>query len=197
MLMSEKPICNRCGYEGPVDAYYCAHCGRSLVPLGIRLTRRISLILDNLSPFYIGFLGLIISVAISALAARLVVMVLSFPLSLVLLALVIGCGYAYLGWHWNELPSNRSRLVRILLVFVCIGLCLVVVWLVDRGLLSLLSDRTHMIVYEIPGVYRESSPGFRYMSVESGVLLPYGLFVMFYSVLAAIAGNLFRKVSKR
>jgi len=195
--MSEKPVCHRCGYMGPEDALYCAHCGRALVPLGIRLTRSINLILSNLSPFHIGFLGLVISVAISAFAAHLVVMELSFPLSLVPLALVIGCGYAYLGWQWNELLTNRSRLVRILLVYVCIGLCLGAVWLVDRRLLSLLSDRSHMVVYEIPGVYRESSSTIRHMSVESGILLPYGLVVMAYCVMIAIAGFLVHRASKR
>jgi hypothetical protein len=195
--MSEKRICNRCGYVGPEDAHYCAHCGRALVPLSVRLKRSINLILSNLSPLHIGFLGLVISVAISALAARLVVTKLSFPFSLVLLALVIGFGYAYLGWQWNELLSNRSRLVRMLMIFVCIGLGLVAVWLVDRGLLSLLSDRAHMVMYEIPGIYRESSTGFRYMSIESGVLLTYGLAVMIYGVLAAVAGNLVRRVRKR
>lgn len=193
--MSEKPICRRCGYIGPADAQYCAHCGRALVPPGVRLTRSINRILSNLSLFHIGFLGLVISVAISALAARLVVTELSFPLALVPWALVIGFGYAYLGWQWNEPLSNRSRLVRMLLIFVCIGVCLVAVWLVDRGLLSLLSDSTHMIVYKIPGVYRESSPGFRHMSIES-VVLPYGLVVMIFSVLATIAGYLVRRVRK-
>jgi hypothetical protein len=195
--MTEKPICPRCGYIGPVDARYCAHCGRALVPLGIRLTRSINLILSNLSPFHLGLLGLVISVAISALTAHLVVMEFSFPLSLIACALVIGCGYAYLGWQWNEQFSNRNRLVRMLLVIVCIGLCLVAVWLVERWLLRLVSDRTHMVLFKVPGVYRESSPGFRHMSIESGVLLPYGLAVMTYGVLAAIAGNLVRQVGKR
>ena len=195
--MSEKPICHRCGYVGSVDAHYCAHCGRALVPLSVRLPRSINRILSNLSPFHIGFLGLVLSVAISAFAARLIVTELSFPLSLVSLALAIGCGYAYLGWQWNEPLSSRSRLVRKLLGFGCIGVCLVAVWLVDRGLLSLLSDRTHMVVYEVPGVYRESSPGFRHMSTESDVLLPYWLVVMIYGVLTAVAGNLVHRARKR
>jgi len=96
--MSENPVCHRCGYVGPIDARYCAHCGRALESPNIRLTRSINRILSNLSPFHIGFIGFALSVPISAFAHRLIVTELSFPLSLVPLALGIGCGYAYLGW---------------------------------------------------------------------------------------------------
>lgn len=194
--MSEKPVCHRCGYVGPVDARYCAHCGRALAPPSVRLTRSIDRILSNLSPFHIGFLGLVLSVPISALANRLVVTELSFPLSLVPLALVIGCGYAYLGWHWNAPLSSRGHLVRMLLVFVCMGVFLVAVWLVDRGLLSLLSDKTHMVVYEIPGVFRESSPGFRHLSIDSHAMA-YWLVAMIYGLLSAVAGNLIQRALQR
>jgi hypothetical protein len=193
--MSEKPVCHRCGYVGPADARYCAHCGRPLVPPSVRLTRSANRILSNLSPFHLGFLGLVLSIPISAFANRLIVIELSFPLSLVPLALVIGCGYAYLGWHWNASLSSRSYLVRMLLVFVCMGVLLVVVWLVDRQLLSLLSDRTHVVVYKVPGVYRESSAGIRHMSIDSNVL-PYGLVAMIYAVLTAVAGNLIHRAYK-
>ena len=84
--MSEKPVCYRCGYVGPVDAHYCAQCGRALVPPNVRLTRSINRTLSNLSPFHIGFLGLVLSVLTSAFADRLVVTELSFPLSLIPLA---------------------------------------------------------------------------------------------------------------
>jgi hypothetical protein len=65
------------------------------------LTGSIDRILSNLSPFHIGFLGLVLSVFTSAFADRLVVTELSFPLSPIPLALVIGCGYACPGWQWN------------------------------------------------------------------------------------------------
>ena len=190
--MSEKPVCHRCGYVGPVDARYCAHCGRPLVPPSVRLTTSINRILSHLSPFHIGFLGLVLSVPISVFAERLIVMKLSIPLSLVPLALVIGCGYAYLGWNWNTQVSSRSHLVRMLLVFFCMGVLLLAVWLVDRGLLSLLSDRTHMVVYEVPGVYVESAPGFRRLTIASGVP-PYWFVAMIYGVLTAITGNLIHR----
>jgi hypothetical protein len=62
------------------------------------LTTSINRTLSNLSPLHIGFLGLVPSVFSSAFADLLVVTGLSFPLSLIPLAMVIGCGYAYLGW---------------------------------------------------------------------------------------------------
>jgi ribosomal protein L40E len=195
-IMSEKPICQHCGYVGPVDARYCAHCGRALVPPNVRLTKSASRILSSLSPFHIGFLALVLSVPISAFAERLIVTGLSFPLSLVPLALIIGCGYAYLGWRWNASLSGRSHLLRMLLAFAGMGGFLVAVWLVDRALLSLLSDRTQMVVYQVPGVYRESSAGYRQISIDSNVL-PYGLIAMVYGVLTAVAGNLIHRAGKR
>jgi hypothetical protein len=79
-----------------------------------------------------------------------------------------------------------------MLVFFCIGVFLAAVWLIDRGLLSLLSDSTHMVVYEVPGVYVESSPGFRRLSIASDVP-PYWLLAMIYGILAAVAGNLIHR----
>jgi ribosomal protein L40E len=190
--MPENPVCHRCGYVGPVDARYCAHCGHSFDPLSSRLKRGVNRILSNLSPFHIGFLGLILSVPISVFADHLIVTKLSFPLSLVPLAVGIGFGYAYLGWHWNTRLSSRNRIVRMLLVFGSMFFFLVTIWLVDMGLLSLLSDRTHMVVYEVPGVYRESSPGFRHLSIDSDLF--YWLVVMIYSALAAIVGYFIHRV---
>jgi hypothetical protein len=140
----------------------------------------------------VGFLGLVLSVPIGVFADRLIVTMLSFPWSLAPLALVIGCGYAYLGWHWKTPLSGRRYLVRMLLVFVCMGVLLTAVWLLDRGLLRLFSDRTHMVVYEVPGVRVESSPGFRRLSIDSNIP-PYWLVAMIYGVLAAAAGNLIRR----
>jgi len=83
-----------------------------------------------------------------------------------------------------------------LLVFASMGVFLVTVWLVDRGLLSLLSDRTHLVGYEVPGVYRESSPGFRHMLIDSNVL-PYWLVAMIYGLFSAATGNLIHKARQR
>jgi hypothetical protein len=194
--MVEEPVCHHCGYVGPVDARYCAQCGRALGSRNVRLKASISHILSNLSPFHIGFLGLVLSVIISVYAARLVVWELSFLLSLIPLALGIGSGYAYLGWHWQAALSSRSRIGRMLLVFVSMGVFLAAVRLIDRGLLSLLSDRTHMVVYQVPGVYRESSPGHRNLSIDSSGLL-YWLAAMIYGLLSAAVGNLVHRARQR
>jgi hypothetical protein len=82
-----------------------------------------------------------------------------------------------------------------LLVFVCLSVFLVAVWLVDRGLLSLLSDRNQLVVYKVPGVHRESSAGFRHVSIDSNAL-PYGLVALIYGVLTAVAGNLIHRALK-
>jgi hypothetical protein len=190
--MSEKNICRRCGYEGPAAARYCAHCGRALVPPSDRFIGSMNRILDQLSPLHLGLFGVVLSVPISIFAHHLMVMELSITLSLLPLALVLGCGYAYLGWSWNSQSSSRSHLVRMLLVFIGMGVLLAAVWLVDRGVLTLLSDRAHMVVYEIPGVYRESSPGFRHLSIDSDLF--YWLVAMFYSALTAVVGYLIRRV---
>lgn len=193
--MSEKPVCRRCGYVGPVDARYCARCGRALVPPGVRLTRSIDRILSSLCPLHVGLLGLVLSVPIGVFADRLIVTRLSFPLSLVLMALVIGCGYAYLGWQWNIPLSGRSRLERMLLVFVCVGILLAVVWLIDRALLSALTDSGDTVVYDVPGVYVEASVGVRRLSIAD--VPPYWLAVMIYAILAAAVGNLIHRMRER
>jgi hypothetical protein len=193
--MSEKPVCRRCGYVGPVDARYCARCGRALVPPGVRLTRSIDRILSSLRPLHVGLLGLVLLVPIGVFADRLIGTRFSFPSSLVLLALVIGCGYAYLGWQWNTPLSGRSRLERMLLVSVCVGILLAVVRLIDRALLSAVADSGHTVVYDIPGVYVEASAGVRRLSI--GNVPPYWLAVMIYAVLTAVAGNLIHRVHER
>jgi hypothetical protein len=153
-------------------------------------------ILDSLSPFHIGLLGLVLSFLISAFADHLIVIRLSFPWSLVPLALVLGSGFAYLGWHWHSSLPGRRYLVRMLLVFACMAGCLAVIWTVDNGLLSILTGKTHPVVYEIPGIYRQSTAEFTRMSIDSNDL-SYGLVVMVYGWLAAVAGNLIHRLYKR
>lgn len=193
--MNEKSVCRRCGYEGPVDARYCARCGRALVPLSARLTDKIDHVVEAISPLHIGLLGLAILVPASMFAENLIVTKLSFPFSLALMALVFGCGYAYLGWQWEMPRSNRSLLMRVLMVFAGVVIFLIVVWLIDRTLLSLLTDRARMVVYDIPGVYIEASSGLRRISIGSNVP-PYWFVVLVFSILIAFTSNLIRKATK-
>jgi hypothetical protein len=194
--MNERSVCRRCGYMGLVDARYCARCGLALAPLSTRLTDRVDHVLKNISPLYIGFLGLVILILTSMFADRLIVTKLSFPFSLVLIALVFGCGNAYLGWQWEKPSSSRVLLMRILMVFAGMVIFLIVVWLIDITLLSFLTDRVPMVEYDIPGVYVEASTGFRRISIGPNVP-PYWFVVMIYSVLAGVIGNLIQKATIR
>jgi len=191
----EPIVCGRCGLTGPADTRYCARCGRALVPLRIRSTGTIHRLLDNLSPRYVGLLGLIGLVPIGKLVEHLLVNVgLYLPLSFVLLALVIGSGCAYLGWYWHT-PSpggGRNRLTRVLLVLTGLGLSLVAIWWIDRAFLSTLADNGRTIVSDIPGVHLEASGGSnRLLRVSSPP--PYWLFVVIYATLTAVAGNLIHR----
>jgi hypothetical protein len=151
--------------------------------------------MSHLSPLHIGLLGLALSIPIAAFADRLMVMRFSTPISLALLALVIGGGYAFLGWQWNMPRSIGSRLGRMLLVFAGIGILLAAVWVIDRALLSVLTAGGAAMVYEIPGVRIEAMGGARRMSI--GDVPPYWLAVMVYASLAAAVGNLVSRVRQR
>ncbi len=186
--MSEPTVCRRCGYIGPEDARYCARCGRAIDSLGVRLRRGFDRILSSLSPLHVGLLGLALSIPIAVFADRLMVMRFSIPFSLALLGLVIGGGYAYLGWQWNMPRPLGSRLGRMLLVLAGTGFALAVVWLIDRALLSVLTAGGDVMVYEIPGVHIEAIGGARRMWI--GDVPPYWLAVVTYAVLAAAVGNL-------
>ena len=194
--MSEQLVCPRCGYVGPEDVLYCARCGRALAPPNVRFSRSVNRILDNVSPLHISLLGLVLAVLIGALADQLILIKLSFPWSLLPLALVIGCGFAYLGWHWHASLPDRRYLVRMFLVFAVMAVCLVVLWWVDGALLALLTDETHPVVFDIPGVYRQSTTSLKHMSIEA-VTMSYALFVMLYGLLTALAGNLVHKGYRR
>lgn len=193
--MHEKPVCGRCGYVAPMQAKYCPSCGTALVPLSAPLARGIDRILGKLSRFHIGLLGLVLLVSTSVLAAHLIVTGLTFRWSIVLLALVLGCGCAYLGWDRNRSISSDRRLVRMLLFFACMGILLVIVWLIDRMWLSFLSAGGGEVVYAIPGIYVEASVESRRLVVAD--VPPYWLAVTVYALLAAAAGNLVYKGQAR
>lgn len=119
--MHEKPVCSRCGYVAQMDANYCPNCGTALVPLSAPFARGLDRIPGKLSRFHVGLLGLVLLVSTSVLAAHLIVTGLTFRWLIVLVALVLGCGCAYLGWEWNRSISSDKRLVRVLLFFACMG----------------------------------------------------------------------------
>jgi hypothetical protein len=192
----DKPICQRCGYIGPEGARYCAHCGCALTPLRTRLTSKVDRLLNSVSPFHLALLGLVALVPIGFLSNHLLISIgLYFPLSLILLALAIGAGGACLGWVWSTPLSNRSRLTRVLLVLVSMGLSLMVIWQLDRAFLSSLANSDRTIVSDIPGVHLETSGGYKHLhSVSSPP--PYWPITIGYTLLTAVASSLIRKVFK-
>ena len=190
--MSEYTVCPRCSYEGPEDAHYCAHCGWAFEPARVRLGSSLNRTLSELSPLHLAILGLVLSILISAFVERLIISELSYQLSLLPIALIIGCGYAYLGWYSSSPRSNRSILVNMLSVFASMGVLLAAVWIVDTGLLSYLSDGSHTVVYEVPGVHVVSAPGFRRVSIGPEVP-PYWLLTLIYGALAFGGGHLIQR----
>ena len=190
--MSEKTVCGRCGHAGSVDDHYCARCGRALVPRRSRLANTTDRLLDTSSPRYVSLLSLVALVLISKLVDHLLVKTgLYFASSLVLLALVIGLGSAYLGWQWDMPLSSRNRLMRVLFAFASMGLLLVAVWQIDRALLGSLIGSGRRIVSDIPGVHLEASEGSKRLYISHAP--PYWLLVMVYALLVAVVSNLARR----
>jgi hypothetical protein len=193
--VSEGPVCPGCGYVGPADASYCARCGRALAPLSTRLDGTINRILDNLKPVHLGLLGLLLLIPTGMFAEHLIVSKLSFSFLLPLLAFTLGSGLAYLGWESYAHSSNRRYLLRMLLVFACIALSLVGIWLIDWVLLYASPDGSGTVVYRIPGVCAESDAGSRRALMAD--VPPYWLAVVGYGVLTAALGNLIHRARRR
>ena len=137
--MSDLSVCDRCGHTAAPEAHYCARCGRALTRPRARLASATGYWLDRLPSRLVGLAGLIVSIPIGLLVHYLLVRVgLHFGLAHLAVAVVTGGGSGYVGWQWDKLPSNRSRLARVGLVFVVVMLLLVGVWLIDREVTSLL-----------------------------------------------------------
>ena len=192
--MSEQSVCHRCGYAGPEDATYCARCGGALVSPGARSTGGIDRVLAKLSPVHIGLLGLVLLALTSVFAAYLMITKLNFWWTVVLLALVLGCGCVYLGWQWSPSTASDRRIVHVLVVFGLMAALLVVVWVIDGVWLSFVTAGGGEIVYEIPGVHVEASAHGRHLFMVN--VPPYWLAVLAYGVVAVVVGNLVRGTQK-
>ncbi len=197
--------CRRCGYAGPGDARYCAHCGRALipVPLRVRLMIPISDTLDNAPRSLITLLCLSLPLLYSAQAYSLNIGggMLYVPLSYVLLSLLMAVGSFYFGWRWDERLPNHQLVYRALTITVTVLILLNVVLAADRAILSSPLGFEQTFVVDIPGIHSEATArrivGERCCSIHATRAVyyswPYGWLFIIYTLLFVVAGNLIRK----
>jgi signal transduction histidine kinase len=184
--MNEQSVCTRCGFVGTPEARYCARCGRSLMTSRARLATATGFWFDRLPSRYVS---LIAAIPIGLLIHYLLVKVgLHFSLSHLSLALITGMGSAYVGWQWDKLPSNRSRLARTLLVAIAIVILLIAVWAIDKAVAGLLVAQGQRIVSDIPGVHVEATHGSRGIRIINAP--SYWLLTIIYTLLIGAVGNL-------
>lgn len=190
--MSDQSVCTRCGYAGSPEARYCARCGRALIPPRTHLATSTGRWFNNLPPRYLGLVGLAASIPIGVLAHHLLVDTgLLFSLSHLSLVLIIGAGSVHLGWQWKRLPSNRARLMRVLVIFIAVGLLLVALGRVDKAAFDLLVPPGQTVVSDIPGVHIEAIDGVRRIFVDAR---PYWLLAAIFAVIVGTASSLVRRL---
>lgn len=193
--------CRHCGYAGPDDARYCAHCGRALVPIPLRvqLMNPISNTLDNASRSLITLLCLGLVLLYSAQAYTLNISSgMYVPLSYVLLSLIMAVGSFYFGWRWDERLPNHRLVYRALTITVVVLILLNVVLLVDRAVLSSPLGFEQTFVVDIPGIHSEATArrivGERCCSMYATRTVyhswPYGWLFIIYTLLFVVAGRL-------
>jgi hypothetical protein len=157
------------------------------------LAERIDSVFDKLAPTHIWVLGLVLLILIGVFSTHLIVWKLSFRFLIVVMALGIGGGMAYLGRECSATPSTQRLLFRMLLVFVCVALWLVAIRLIDSVLLLLYANGAGRAVYRIPGVYAELSAGSRRLFIDN--VPPYWLGVTLYGLLTAVIGYLIHRAA--
>ncbi|MEK7787439.1 MAG: zinc ribbon domain-containing protein [Chloroflexota bacterium] len=196
--------CRHCGYAGPDDASYCAHCGRALVPipLRVRLMSPISNTLDNAPRSLITLLCLSLLLIYSAQAYTLNISAgMYVPLSYVLLSLIMAVGSFIVGWQWDERLPNHRLVYRALTITVVILILLNVVLQVDRFMLSRPQGNEQTFVVDIPGIHSEAIA--RRVAGEECCAVhatrevyyswPYGWLFIIYTLLFAVVGNLLKR----
>ena len=189
--MSDQRICPNCGYGGPPGAAYCARCGRRLEGANAGIAGKYYRWIDRLTPTHLGILGLILLIPIGSLSEYLIVSKLSFGFSVFLMAMVIGCGFAYLGWECLAMSSPRKVLSRCFILISALAVSLIVIYFIDQALLLLTSNGTESVIYRMPGVYAESSASTRRAVIDNAP--PYGLFVIVYGMGASVIGNIIHR----
>jgi hypothetical protein len=189
--MSDKTICPNCGYDGSPGADYCARCGRKLKPSSVEMAGKFDRFIDNLNTMHFGILGLLLLIPVGILSEYLIVSKLSFNFSVLLVALMIGGGYAYLGWELVTKSSTRQLLLRLLLMVGGIMVSLLAILIIDQMLLNFSIDSTETVTFRMPGVYAESSISARRAVIDNAP--PYSLFVIVYGMISSGIGNTFHR----
>jgi hypothetical protein len=189
--MSDQPICPKCGYEGPPGAEYCARCGRKLKRTSVGIVEKFNRWIDSLTPTHLGMLGWILLIPVGSLSEYLIVWKLSFGFSVFLMALMIGCGCAYLGWEFLTLSSPRKVLSRCFILISGLLVSLLVIYFIDQALLPFTVNGTESVIYRMPGVYAESSVNTRRVVIDNTP--SYWLLVIVYGVGASVIGNIIHR----
>ena len=191
-MMSDQRICPNCGYEGPPGADYCARCGRKLKGASVGIAGKYNRWIDNLTPTHLGILGLILLIPVGILSEYLIVSKLSYGFSVFLMALMIGCGFAYLGWEFLTMSSIRKYLSRLVILISGLVVSLLVILFIDQALLLLTLNGSETVIYRIPGIYAESSISTRRAVIDNAP--PYWLFVIVYGMISSVIGNIIHRV---
>ena len=129
---------------------------------------------------HLGFLGLLLLIPVGGLTEYLIVAKLSFRSLVLLMALIVGGGFAYLGWEVFRMSSSRQTFLRFLFVFACVVVALLGILIINQVLLHYSIDGTETVIYRVPGVYAESSVNTRRAIIND--VPPYGLFVIIYGI---------------
>jgi hypothetical protein len=189
--MSDKPICPNCGYEGPLGADYCARCGRKLRHSSVGIAGKYNRWIERLTPTHLGILGLLLLIPVGSLSEYLIVSKLSFVFSVFLMALMIGCGFAYLGWEYLTMSPPRKYLSRLFILISGLVVSFLFILLIDQALLPFILSGTESVVFRMPGVYAESSISARRVVIDNAP--PYWLFVIVYGIVSSLIGNIIHR----
>ena len=165
--MSTQSTCPHCGYEGPEDALFCAHCGRSVTGIRNRFWEWTYTLIDNMSPYTFGVLGLASIVLLTRLAYNTII-TLGFPAALVTLFIGLGCFSASLGWLWHQALPNPLRFRRFMLLCATAVLFMWVLSSIDTLATNGLDNR--IVGYRLPGILVQATSGRTKTSIWSDVM---------------------------
>ena len=110
-------VCPRCGFSKPVEARFCANCGKTFIPARSFFVDMFKNIIGSKTTLILfSCLALLI---IYAWTKYLIVWNLFYPISYIILAISVGAFSVIFGWRMAMSPSNHRRL-SLVLVFTII-----------------------------------------------------------------------------